>query len=170
MHEWVTARTNSYYTALHILIPLLPIPCERGNIVKFLAFIGHMEEGFKGLLRDRDSKALLLLGYWYAKVWKAVWWIERRAVLECGAICVFLENRCGGDKLLMDLLAFPKRRCGLGVDGDWLSREDISRVDEVRIEVPLPSVELFKARFGGAEGGGFEVVWPVCTNSMPAVS
>ncbi|CZR67965.1 related to ECM22 Sterol regulatory element binding protein, member of the fungus-specific Zn[2]-Cys[6] binuclear cluster family of transcription factors [Phialocephala subalpina] len=125
---WVSAKTSPYYTQVHILISLLPIPCERGSIIRFLAFIGHMQEDFKRLLRERDPRALLLLAYWYAKVWKAVWWIERRAVLECEAICRYLDRWHGDDKKLMDLLMFPKRRCGMAPELSWIGEEEMGLV------------------------------------------
>ncbi|KUJ13585.1 uncharacterized protein LY89DRAFT_160287 [Mollisia scopiformis] len=165
LNDWVSARVNPYYTSVHIMMPLLPIPCERASIIRFLAFVGHMDEGFKKLLRARDARALLLLAYWYAKVWKAVWWIERRAVLECKAICLYLDKHHKDDKLLQEMLMFPKRRCGLAIDTNWMGEEERVRFNTgTGSDAILASMELFRARFEGtATQQGFSVVWPVCS-------
>jgi hypothetical protein len=104
---------NPYYVVLRALAPLLTIECTRQTILPFLSFIGHLPAEFKRLLEERDARALLLLAYWYAKVGNAVWWLERRAVLEGRAICVYLERYHGDEGALMELLAYPRMRCGL---------------------------------------------------------
>ncbi|KAE8448854.1 hypothetical protein EG329_008856 [Mollisiaceae sp. DMI_Dod_QoI] len=149
LDDWVSAKTSPYYTSIHILVPLLPIPCERASIIRFLAFIGHMQEDFKDLLRARDPRALLLLAYWYAKVWKSVWWIERRAVLECEAICRYLDRRHEKDTVLQELLLFPKRRCGLAPECSWIGQEELDVLGE-KVFLPNPAEEFLR----NAEGGG----------------
>jgi hypothetical protein len=143
LDDWVTAKVNPYYTSVHILIPLLPIPCERESIVRFLTFMGHMEDEFKDLLRARDPRALLLVAYFYAKVWKSTWWMERRAVLECEAICLYLERYHADNKLLQEMLMVPKRRCGLAREVQWIGDEELLLVRVTsEPDQPLPLTYL----------------------------
>jgi len=107
------AVNNSYYDAVLVLAPLLAIECNRGTIVKFLHFVSPIKPGFKNLLRQKDPRALLLLAYWYAKVLHSVWWLDRRATIECQAICIYLERYHEDETAIMELLQFPKERCGL---------------------------------------------------------
>lgn len=139
LDEWSSVKTSPYYNSVHILVPLLAIPCERASVIRFLAFVAHMEEGFKTLLRERDPRALLLLAHWYAKVWKAIWWIERRAVLECQAICMYLDKEHIENKLLREMLMFPRRRCGLAVETIWFGEEELMLLKNGTTE-PIPEL------------------------------
>lgn len=109
-----SATNNSpYYNAVQALAPLLSIECDQSNVGIFLRFISHVQPEFKELLEKKDPRALLALAYWYAKVSGSVWWIERRAILECQAICMYLERYHAGESTIQELLWFPKMRCGL---------------------------------------------------------
>ncbi|KAF4629536.1 hypothetical protein G7Y89_g8614 [Cudoniella acicularis] len=110
-----TPQNNPYLSAIKILVPLflLNVECDRASIVRFLPFVGRMEPRFKALIESKDARALLLLAYWYAMVCKSVWWLERRANLECQATCIFLERYHGENELIQELLLFPKAKCGL---------------------------------------------------------
>jgi len=113
---WSTSETNPYYAAVHSLAPLLDIECDQSTLLKFLSFLTcYMNSEFRDLLERKDPRAMLLLAYWYAKVCRSQWWIARRAMLECQAICIHLERYHGGDAAIQDLLLFPKMRCGLVV-------------------------------------------------------
>jgi hypothetical protein len=98
---------NPYYYAVHIVVDVLHKKCDQSTIVRFLSFISHMQQEFKKLLGQKDPKALLLLAYWYAKMY-TIWWMQRRAILECQAICQYLERHYGNDVTLLELLQFPK--------------------------------------------------------------
>lgn len=104
---------SPYHAAVHAFAPLLSIECDQSTIARFLSFICHMHLDFKRLLEQKDPRALLLLSYWYAKVCHSVWWIERRATLECQATCIYLERHHAGETAIQELLQFPKMRCGL---------------------------------------------------------
>lgn len=106
-----TADNSPYYAAVHGLAPLLRIECNQSTIGRFLLFMSHMQPDFRRLLEQKDSRALLLLAYWYAKASHSVWWIERRARLECQAICLYLERYHAGETAVQELLQFPKMRC-----------------------------------------------------------
>jgi hypothetical protein len=104
---------NPYYGPLHTVGQLLPLQCSQTTMVKYLSFLSHIEAPFKALLEVKDHRALLLLGYWYAKVCNTpVWWLDRRASLECQAICLYLE-RYSTNAAIIELLDFPKSKCGL---------------------------------------------------------
>ncbi|KAF7896642.1 uncharacterized protein EAF01_009045 [Botrytis porri] len=113
LHEHSTVLNNPYYLTLISLQRILNIECNRSAMLSFLGVLTSMSPEYKILLKMKDPKALLLLSYWYAKVWRMVWWVERRAVLECQAICIYLDRYHGDDLLIRELMLFPKRECGL---------------------------------------------------------
>ncbi|KAG4444131.1 hypothetical protein IFR05_000360 [Cadophora sp. M221] len=105
--------SSPYFKAMHVLARILPRVCDRTSFVTFLSFVTHLTPEFKTLLLNKDPKALLMLAWWFAKVCEGVWWIERRARLECQAICIFLGDVCRGDREVEALLTWPRERCGL---------------------------------------------------------
>lgn len=119
---------DPYHTACSIIVRLLPMKCTHANILWFLSFLGHMAPAYRQLLHKKDPKAILLLAWWYAEMLDyPAWWIQRRAMLECKAICVFLQQRFMPWSEIGKLLDFPKMMCGLAV-----SPEYARRVEEVR--------------------------------------
>jgi hypothetical protein len=93
LHTRSRPDENYYYSTLCALAPLLRIDCSRMNIVKFLSFIGHFEPKFRQLLFLKEPFALLILAHWFAKVLRYEWWIANRAMVECRAICIYLEQK-----------------------------------------------------------------------------
>jgi len=108
-----TAENNPYHTAVHSLAPLLHIECSQATTPRFFSFISHIKPEFRMLLERKDSRALLLLAYWYAKICHSQWWIARRALLECQSICLYLERHYAGETAIQDLLLIPKIQCEL---------------------------------------------------------
>jgi hypothetical protein len=108
------ADSCPYRATALLLSTLLSMECSFNTLVKFLSFASHMDPKFKPLLQKKDPRALLLLAYWYAKVLNSVWWLDRRATLECQAICIYLERSHADETAILELLQFPKERCGLG--------------------------------------------------------
>ena len=104
---------NPYHTVVYVLSALLKVDCNHSNALIFLSFIGYMNPDYKALLEGKDPRALLLLAYWYAKVCRYQWWTTRRALLECQAICIYLERHCARDSKIQSLLQFPKICCRL---------------------------------------------------------
>ena len=91
--ESTSASSNPYRSSAYHIMSLLKYECNHATILKFLNFIMSIDSIFKELLAAKDPKALLLLAYWYAKVCTyQQWWICRRAVTECQAICIYLEK------------------------------------------------------------------------------
>ena len=104
-----TSDNNPYYAAASTLAQSLNSDCAYSTIVNFLIFISHIPPDYKVLLERKDPRALLLLAYWYAKVCQfQLWWIWRRAVLECQAICIYLERYHSHETVIQELLKFPR--------------------------------------------------------------
>lgn len=112
--EYTAGGDNPCRDAASILTPLLAMECNHSTIVKFLSFTSHTTPEYRLLLVKKDPVALLLLAYWYAKLCPyKQWWVQPRAVLECQAICVYLDKYHGNEEGLQDLLQFPKIMSGL---------------------------------------------------------
>jgi hypothetical protein len=107
------AETCPYRTSVLLLSSLMPIECTRDTLVKFLGFASHTNPKYKPLLTQKDPKALLLLAYWYAKVLNSVWWLDRRATMECQAVVLYLERNHPDEEDILELLNFPKECCGM---------------------------------------------------------
>ncbi|KFY62969.1 hypothetical protein V497_02128 [Pseudogymnoascus sp. VKM F-4516 (FW-969)] len=112
------SENGPYAVAVRALVALLPVECGSQNCATFLLFQGHMKPDFRSLLSQKDPRALLLLAYWYAKICRSVWWVERRSRLECEAICLYLERHHGEDPLIREMLHYPRMRSGMLKEGD----------------------------------------------------
>jgi hypothetical protein len=105
----VVNTDNPYYSALRALAPLLQINCDKKTILKYLSFIGHLEQGFREMLHEKDPFAILILAHWYAKVCRYEWWIANRAMVECRAICIYLERHHASHNLMQDCVRCLRR-------------------------------------------------------------
>lgn len=107
-----TVENNPYHAQVRMLCPLLSMECTRETLMEHLNFIAEMRPEFLELLQQRDARALLILGYWYGLVcrYRQIWWLTRRASVECMAICSFLET--SEDSRIRELLEIPARACG----------------------------------------------------------
>ncbi|EOO03807.1 putative transcription factor cys6 protein [Phaeoacremonium minimum UCRPA7] len=106
--------TSPYYVSADILSRLMPFEYTESTLLKFITFLSHMTPEFKNLFNARDPGALLLMAYWFAKACSyQLWWSWRRTVLECQAICLYLERNHGDLPHLEKILRFPKSRIGL---------------------------------------------------------
>lgn len=104
-----TASSNPYHIAASIIAQLLPHHINDDNTLLFLPFISQLDPQYKRLLEEKDPRAMLLLVWWYAKTAETtLWWLKRRSVVEGKAICIWLEERCGGEPKILALLEFPK--------------------------------------------------------------
>ena len=121
-----TMDSNPYHSAACALAGLLKIECNHSTIANFLDFSSHLSPEHKCLLRQKDPRALLLLTYWYAKICRYhQWWIWGRSMLECQAVCIYLERFHADETEIHDLLQFPKAMCGLGTGSSksWQDRQ-----------------------------------------------
>lgn len=93
-----TANFNPYFIAAKILSQLVHVSPNDATIGIFMSFFGRMETQFRHLIELRDKGALLLLAYWFAKMCShKQWWMEKRAPLQCQAICLYLVKEHGYD-------------------------------------------------------------------------
>jgi hypothetical protein len=105
---------NAHQNAALVLMPLLAMECNHSTITKFISFVCYTEPEYRQLLGQKDPLALLLLAYWYAKMCQyKQWWIQPRAVLECQAICIYLEKYHHDENRIQSLLHFPRMMSGL---------------------------------------------------------
>jgi hypothetical protein len=109
-----TVDNNPYHAAVRMLTPLFELQSSSETLMKHLNFVGFMQPVFIDLLQLRDSRALLLMGIWYGLVCKAnywnQWWLARRALVECTAICMYLDSHA--DEAVRPFLHFPQQACG----------------------------------------------------------
>jgi hypothetical protein len=103
---------NPYLAPACFLAQIIDLECDGQNLALFLGFFGRMQHDYKQLLKNKDSCALLLLTYWYAKMCQyRQWWVWRRAVLECQAICKYLRLHHSDDDNILKALPFPETIC-----------------------------------------------------------
>lgn len=105
-----SADTNPYYNAAAVLSQILPIGTGQPNLFPW-RFISAIDPPLRILLETRDTRAMLLLLYWYGKVAPMPqWWVRRRAVVEGLALWEHLRRQCEGDEVVMPLLEWPVQR------------------------------------------------------------
>lgn len=109
-----TVENNPFHAPASALAQVLDLECSYATVLKFMTVVGRMCSGYKQLIEHKDPCALLLMAYWYAKVCRSEYWLLwRRTMLECQAICIYLERYHSRDTSIQELLQFPKRMCGL---------------------------------------------------------
>lgn len=112
--ETDSVDNGPYYKAAAILEKLMPMDCSHKTALWFLSFLGHMEPAYRQLVTSQDPPALLLLAWWYAKLLHYnVWWVSRRCLFECRAICIYLQRILSPEDPILAHLDFPKLACGL---------------------------------------------------------
>ncbi len=98
---------NPYYNAAAVLSQILTIDTAQPSLFPW-RFISAIAPPLRRLLEVHDTRALLLLLYWYAKVAPMpVWWMRRRAVVEGLAVWELLRRQCLGDEVITPLLEWP---------------------------------------------------------------
>lgn len=111
IYETTTEDDNAYHWPLRLLTPLMKLETNRHNFTNLCGFMGRMEPSYLELLKKRDERAVLLFGYWLAKVCEdSACYAYPRWHSECLAICMFLEH--SHDPRILRLLRFPAERCG----------------------------------------------------------
>ena len=82
---------DPYYGPASMLAQTQELECNLENAGRFLSFFGCLNLQFKRLLNQKDPCAMILLGYWYAKMCQCQqWYTWRRSYLESQAICNYL--------------------------------------------------------------------------------
>jgi hypothetical protein len=95
---------NPYYLPVSMLVSLRGVQCTQASMTRFLQFMGQMQPAFRNLLHKKDPRALMILANWYAPMRQSLWWIARRAQLECQAICLYLEKHHPNNRDLQKML------------------------------------------------------------------
>ncbi|KAJ9371413.1 transcriptional regulator family: Fungal Specific TF [Paecilomyces variotii] len=115
LDQSVPLHQNPYYSAVSIVARLWDVPCTQASMIQYLKFLGFMEPAFRSFLHGKDPRALLITAFWYGPMCDSLWWIARRARLECQAICLYLERYHAEETEIQRMLERPKRQC-------WLAR------------------------------------------------
>ena len=93
---------------LHVLLHL---DVTDHDIDGFLSFMMSITDTFVTRLKQKDEKAILILGYWCALFGRLdQWWITSSAKIECTRICAYLAG--SPDARTQALLKFPASLCG----------------------------------------------------------
>lgn len=104
-----TIDNNPYHLAVCILADAMKVNDAPTTISLFWTFVYTMRPNYRCLLLQKESKAILLLSWWLAKVCEFPhWWIWRRVSLECRAICIYLERLHRDDFDILRHLEYPK--------------------------------------------------------------
>lgn len=108
----ISPSENPYQDFVDMLAPLLELDCDKNenNWVRLFLVLMQVPPAYTGLVQQKDSWAMLMLAYWYAKVCHGRWWLARRSILEGLAICVYIERNCPWDQRLQDAVIWPKTR------------------------------------------------------------
>ena len=99
-----TAEDSPYFVPVQVLSILHNTPNEQIRPARILGFIHHMPPRFKTLLMEKDPIALMLTALWYEKAQHAIWWMERRAIIESQAIYLYLQRYHRGNTRIQALL------------------------------------------------------------------
>lgn len=113
LNEPQAQQDNPYFSAVSMLAQLWHVKCTPASMTRYLKFVSFMDPRFRSLLHQKDPRALLILAYWYAPMCESLWWMARRALLECQAICLYLEKYHADEAGIQRMLALPKLQCGL---------------------------------------------------------
>lgn len=110
----LTIGGNPYYGAASTLGQAWSTDDIQIIFINFFCFITTTSPEYRTLLEQKDHRALLLLAYWYAKVSQThQWWALPRAMLECRSICMYLDRYAGRDRLIQELLQYPRTIYGI---------------------------------------------------------
>lgn len=117
-----TPDNNPYHHPLRFLSALLRLDMSSAAFTKVATFMRVIRGSFKDLLLQKDRRALLILAFWFALLYRTdQWWIQDRARTECQAICMFLELL--GDRRIIQLLEFPALVCGYELSASYVVNE-----------------------------------------------
>lgn len=106
----LTSSSNSqnspYHASVRSLAQIWDMESTPHTAFRFLTFISLMSPEMKTLLVQKDARAMLILAYWYSKMFHVHYWLHRRAVVGCAAICIYLKRYHSSDYLMMDMLQY----------------------------------------------------------------
>jgi len=127
VNAYSNRENNPYHEVLHALAPLLDMEITRASGPRFFSLLHFLSPSFRTLLETKDPRALLIFALWYGTICTSgMWWVDRRAKLECQAICIYLERYHWTHEAVMRLLQGAKIRCGLPATPASLSCDRIA--------------------------------------------
>jgi hypothetical protein len=106
------AQNSPYHASIRLLAQIWDIESTHHTAFRFLTFISLMPPDMKTLLVQKDAPAMVILAYWYSKMFHVHYWLHRRAVVGCAAICIYLKRYHSSDYLIMDMLQYPLSKLG----------------------------------------------------------
>lgn len=101
------AQNSPYHLAVRALSAIWDMECTQYTVFRFLSFASLMRSEMKELLMKKDAPALVILAYWYTKIFRVHRWWHNRAVVECAAICIYLRRYHYSNSFIMHMLKFP---------------------------------------------------------------
>jgi hypothetical protein len=102
---------NPYTAVLNRLEPLMLLKPRVDMVELYMAFIATLEPSFIELLERNESRALLILSFWCARLPQVgQWWTGPSARHECRRICAHLSQV--KDPRVLLLLQYPAHSCG----------------------------------------------------------
>lgn len=113
LHGHVNLFCKPYHTPANILTTLTAMDSSRTSILAFLCSLLLMQADFRQLVLDKDPYALILLAYWAKFSQYPAWYVWRQTILECQAICLYLDRYHGDIENLDIILEHPRRICGI---------------------------------------------------------
>lgn len=134
-----TPETNVYHAAVSYLSQVIDDPSDAYLGARLFVFPMEVGAGFKGRLRERDPRAMLVLAYWHSKLAACpVWWTQFRCIVEGLAICMHLRRRHAADMPDLVRLLEPARQALLVQF--WKSKLTMVWPQEVIDEAEAPFV------------------------------
>ncbi|KAJ5272437.1 hypothetical protein N7478_007562 [Penicillium angulare] len=106
------AQNSPYHASVRLLAQIWDMESTPHTAFRFLTFISLMSPEMKTLLVQKDTRAMVILAYWYSKMFHVHYWLHRRAVVGCAAICIYLKRHHCSDYLIMDMLQYPLSKLG----------------------------------------------------------
>jgi Fungal specific transcription factor domain len=98
---------NPYTPALRILGSMMTVQPDIHTFARLISFPSRLTPDFVDLIYGKDTRALLVLSYWFALMCQIpYWWCFQRVRGDCRAICVYLDGH--PDARIRELLRFPK--------------------------------------------------------------
>jgi hypothetical protein len=109
--EQPSTLPNPYISVIARLEPLMLLKPKIDMVELYMAFIASLEASFIELLERNETRALLILSFWCARLPQVgQWWTGPSARHECRRICAHLSRV--NDPRVQALLKYPAQSCG----------------------------------------------------------
>lgn len=109
--ETSTPANNEYFAALRTALAMTHLEQCPQTFQYLAVFPCTLRPEFTRRLSNKDPTALLIMGYWFARLCSLEnWWCKNRARKECVAICTHLDG--SPDERIQKLLRYPMDACG----------------------------------------------------------